>query len=97
MADDMTPTEAYGTLDQAQRAQLAQDCASRLRAEDDPECRAFAQMNPSAVTPEQMSAFHEHLAHNHPAVLEAILRHPIITGTLTAFAVSQLNKYLHKA
>jgi hypothetical protein len=97
MTTDITPTEAYGALDQAQRAQRAQECVSRLRAEDDPACKAFAKLDPSAVTPEQMGALHEHLAHNHPAVLEVILRHPIITGTLTAFAVSQLNKHLHKA
>ena len=97
MANDITPTEAYDTLDQAQRTQLAQECISRLRSGDDPECQQFTQADLSAVTPEQMGALHEHVADNHPAVLEALLRHPVLTGALTAFAVRELNRYLHKA
>jgi len=92
-----SPAEAYGTLDQAQRTQLAQECISQLRPEDDPECQRFAHADVSAITPEQLAALHEHVGDHHPAVLEALLRHPMLTGALTALVVRQLNRYLHNS
>jgi len=94
MADQQTPTEAYSQLDQAQRTQLAQQFMQRLREEHSSHVKQFEHIDLNTITAAQLAEIHDAAAQNHPAILNDVMNHPVITAALAGFAAYQLDKHL---
>lgn len=94
MADQTTPVEAYGQLDQSQRTQLAQSFLDEMKKEDHASYERYAHVDLSTVTAAQLADMHNHAATNHPNVFGTVMKHPVITAALAGFAVYELDKRL---
>jgi len=94
MADMKTPTEAYGNLSPAERAQLAQEFLNKLHEQHDKFADKFAALDLNTITPAQLAELHDHVAHNHPGIFGEVMKHPVLTAALAGFAVYEIDKHV---
>ena len=94
MADMQTPTEAYGQLDQTQRAQLAREFLDRLSGEHDPIVQKFSGVDLTTISASQLAELHDHAAHNHKGIFGEVMKHPLLTAALAGFAVYEIDKHV---
>jgi hypothetical protein len=92
----MTPEEIYAQLSPEQRAAIAQQFQSALQQSPHPEAQQLAQIDPQAATPEDVAKMHQHAVSHDKGALGVVLKHPVVTAALGAFAVYELDKHLGK-
>ena len=66
----------YAQLNPQQRAALAQEFMQGFRASGNPKAQQFTSINPNNVTPQQLSAMHQHARQEHPGLLGRVMQHP---------------------
>lgn len=88
------PASAYSQLNHTQLSQVASEFVQRLRGQNDPRAQQLAQVDPNTATPGQVAEMHQYVAQNHPNILQDVLKHPVISGALGAFALHELRKHM---
>jgi hypothetical protein len=85
------PTRAYHSLNPNQLMQVAQTFIRGLLHSNDPQAQRYANMDPSQVTPDQLTDMHQYAAQNNPQVLNDVMNHPAIANNsnLSDMASSQ--------
>jgi hypothetical protein len=92
----MTPQEIYAQLSPEQRASIAQQFQAALQQSPHPDAQQLSQIDPQAATPEDVAKMHDHAAQHDKGAFGVVLRHPVVTAALGAFAVYELDKHLAK-
>jgi hypothetical protein len=89
-----TPAAVYGQVNRAHLPQIAQQFISRFQGKGDAQSQQYARLNPQSATPEQVAQMHEHAANNHPAIIDEVLEHPVITSAIAGVAIYELQRYV---
>jgi hypothetical protein len=93
---NMSLQEVYALLAPEQRAAIAQQFQAALQQSPHPDGQQLSQIDPTAATAEDVAKMHEHAVQHHKGALDIVLRHPVMTAALAAFAIYELDKHLGK-
>jgi hypothetical protein len=91
---NMTLQEIYAQLAPEQRAAIAAQFQSALQQSAHPEAQQLSQVDPQAASAEDVAKMHEHAVQHDKGALGVVLKHPVVTAALGAFAVYELDKHL---
>ena len=99
MSDDVSkqdPAALYAQLTPEQRAAIAQQFLDGFQQSGAPAAQQFAAVTPQNVTPEQLAAMHQHARSEHKGLLGLVMRHPIASIALGAFAAYEIEQHVDK-
>src|SRR5258708_3306897 len=99
MSDDLTqqdPAAIYAQLTPEQRAAIAQQFLPGFQQSGQPAAQQFQEVQPETVTPEQLAEMHKHAREEHKGLFGLVMKHPIASIALGAFAAYEIEKHLNK-
>ncbi len=99
MSDDLTqqdPAAIYAQLTPAQRAAIAQQFVQGFQQSGNPTAQQLASVQPEAATPEQLADMHKHAREEHKGLFGLVMKHPIASIALGAFAAYEIEKHVNK-
>jgi hypothetical protein len=88
------PEKVYSQLTDEQRAVIAQEFLKGFQQSGNPKAQQFAGIDPNTVTPQQLAAMHQHAREEHPGLLGNVMKHPLVTALIGAFAAYEIEKHV---
>lgn len=88
------PAAVYQQLSPEQRAAIAQQFISEYQQSNHPAAQQFTNLDPNAVSAQQLADMHEEARNSHPGVLGKVMQHPVATAAIGGFAAYEIAKHL---
>lgn len=90
------PEKVYSQLSQEQRAVIAQEFMKGFQESGNPNSQKFTSFDPNSVSAKQLAEMHQHARDEHPGLLGKVMKHPLATALIGAFAAYEIEKHVLK-